>query len=76
MSVPKLPFGWMKATVVPRLPGRGRLVDRRGAGGDHRGQRLGAVVDPVADVVQALAPLLERLGHRASRAASASISWM
>ena len=23
ISVPKLPFGWMKATVVPRLPGRG-----------------------------------------------------
>ncbi len=25
ISVPKLPFGWMKATVVPRLPGRGAL---------------------------------------------------
>ncbi len=23
MSVPKLPFGCTKATVVPRLPGRG-----------------------------------------------------
>ena len=23
ISVPKLPLGWMKATVVPRLPGRG-----------------------------------------------------
>ena len=25
MRVPKLPFGWMKATVVPRDPGRGSL---------------------------------------------------
>ena len=25
ISVPKLPFGWMNATVVPRLPGRGAL---------------------------------------------------
>ncbi|MEY4230863.1 MAG: rRNA (cytosine1962-C5)-methyltransferase, partial [Actinomycetota bacterium] len=25
IRVPKLPFGWMKATVVPRLPGRGAL---------------------------------------------------
>ena len=63
MSVPKLPFGWTKATVVPREPGPRRLVDRRAAGGDDGGQRLGAVVDAVADVVQALAPLLERLGH-------------
>ena len=23
ISVPKLPLGWTKATVVPRLPGRG-----------------------------------------------------
>ena len=25
MRVPKLPLGWTKATVVPRLPGRGAL---------------------------------------------------
>ena len=23
ISVPRLPFGWMKATIVPLLPGRG-----------------------------------------------------
>ena len=44
--------------------GAGRLVDRRGAGGLHRRERRGAVVDAVADVVQALAPLLEVLGDR------------
>lgn len=42
----------------------GLLVDRRGAGFDHHGQRRGAVVDAVADVVQTLAPLLEVLGDR------------
>lgn len=25
IKVPKLPLGWMKATVVPRLPGRGAV---------------------------------------------------
>ena len=64
MRVPKLPLGWTKATVVPRLPGPRGLVDRRGAGRDHGREGGGAVVDAVADVVEALAALLDRLGDR------------
>ncbi len=64
MRVPKLPFGCTKATVVPRLPGRGAWSIGGGAGGDHRGEGRGAVVDAVADVVEALAALLDRLGDR------------
>ena len=62
--MPKAPLGWTKATVVPRDPGRGAssmtwppwsLTDWRA---------LGAVVHPVADVVEALALLLQVLGDR------------
>ena len=41
-----------------------RRVDRSGTRGNHVGERLGAVVDPVPDVVQALALALEELGDR------------
>ena len=64
ISVPKLPLGWMNATVVPRLPGPRCLIDQRGAGGPHRLEGLAAVGDAVADVVEPLAPLLDRLGDR------------
>ena len=77
IRVPKLPFGWTKATVVPRLPGRGASSIGGGAGRDHRREGRGAVVDPVADVVQALAALLDRLGDRrvvAGRRAGAGCS--
>ena len=63
MSVPKDPFGWTNATVVPPRAGPGRGVDGLAARGHHGVERHPAVGDPVADVVQALAPLLERLGH-------------
>jgi len=45
-------------------PGAGRGIDRGCAGFDHLRQRRGAVVDPVADMVETLAPLLEVLGDR------------
>ena len=49
--------------------GAGRLVDGRGARRDHRREGRRAVVDAVADVVQPLAALLDRLGDRRVRAA-------
>ena len=49
MRVPKLPFGWMKATVVPRDPGRGSLS-------------IG--VAPAATIEASAAALLDRLGDR------------
>ena len=57
-------LGCTKATVVPREPGPRRLVDHPAAGVLDRLQRHGAVVDPVADVVQALALVGQVLGHR------------
>ena len=55
----------MKATVVPREPPAGLLVDHLVALRPFTdGEGGGAVGDPVADVVQALALLLEVLGHR------------
>ena len=44
--------------------GPGCLVDRRRPGGDHRGERGRAVVDPVPDVMEPLALLGEVLGDR------------
>src|SRR6266508_5747734 len=42
----------------------GYSIDGRRAGRLHRLQRLGAVVDPVADVMESLSTLLDRLGDR------------
>lgn len=43
----------------------GRLVDGGRSRRHHGGERLGAVAHPVADVVEALTALVDRLGHRA-----------
>ena len=67
ISVPNEVFGWTKATVVPREPGPGRLVDDPAAGVLDRLQRHAAVVHPVADVVQALALVGQVLGHGRGR---------
>ena len=64
ISVPNAVFGCTNATVVPRDPGRGLLVDHAVAVGLHGFERRGAVVDAVADVVQALTLVGEVLGHR------------
>ena len=64
MSVPQIAFGWTKATVVPRDPGLGCLVDHLVALRLDRLERDAAVVDPVADVVQALALVGQVLRHR------------
>ena len=63
MSVPKAPFGCTKATVVPRLPGPGLLVDHLEALGLQPVERLGAGVDAVPHMVEALALALEVLRH-------------
>ncbi len=64
MRVPNEAFGWTKATIVPREPGRGDLVDHPGAAGLHRLERLGAVIDAIGDVVEPFAVLRQVLGHR------------
>ena len=64
MRVPKLPLGCTKATVVPRLPGRGAWSMAVAPAATMAAEGGGAVVDTVADVVEALAPLLDRLGDR------------
>ena len=48
-------FGCTKATVVPRLPGRGASSITRWPSAFTRSSAARAVVDPVADVVEALA---------------------
>ena len=62
ISVPNDPFGCTNATVVPREPGRGALSMGVAPASIIDLERGGAVVDPVADVVEALAALLEVLG--------------
>ncbi len=62
--MPKASLGCTKATVVPRLPGRGSFVDDTVAGRLHAGESLAAVSDPVADVVESFAALLQVLGDR------------
>jgi hypothetical protein len=62
MSVPKLPLGWMNATVVPRLPGRGALSM---AVAPAASMLSSATWQSVTDVVQAFATLLDGLRHRA-----------
>ena len=64
MSVPNAVFGWTNATVVPREPGPGLLVDDAVAFRLHRFERGRAVVDPVSDVMQPLTLVREVLGDR------------
>ena len=64
ISVPNAVFGCTNATVVPRLPGTGRLVDDPVTLRLHPLERHRAVGDPVADVVEALALLLQVLRDR------------
>ena len=64
IRVPNDPFGWTKATVVPREPGRGDHVDGPTTGCHDGLQGLGTVVDPVADVVDAFTALDEELADR------------
>jgi len=58
-------FGVDERDGRPPAAGPWCLVDGRGARVHHRRQRRRAVLDAVADVVEALAPLLDRLRHRA-----------
>ena len=64
MRVPNAVFGCTNATVVPRLPGRGSSSITRCPSALTRAERGGAVVDPVADVVQALTSRCEGLRYR------------
>ena len=64
IRVPKAVLGCTKATVVPREPGRGASSMTRPPWSFTACRADGAVGDPVADVVQALALALEVLGHR------------
>ena len=71
INVPNAVFGCTNATVVPRLPGPGCFVDHPVAVRLHRLERLRAVGDAVADVVDALALGREVLRDRSSRRGSA-----
>ena len=64
IRVPNAVFGCTNATVVPRRPGPGLLVDHPVTVGLDGFERRGAVVDAVADVVQALTLVGEVLRHR------------
>ena len=55
MRVPQIALGWTKATVVPRDPGRGASSITLWPCALTASSATRAVVDPVADVVQALA---------------------
>ena len=76
ISVPNDVLGWMNATVVPREPGLGAhrrspvrpVLDRL--------QRGRAVGHPVADVVQALTPLLEEDFETGESSLVGVSSWM
>src|SRR5690606_21526327 len=61
---PEAALGVHEGDRRPPAAGAWLVVDRRRPGGHHRGQRGGAVVDAVADVVQALAALVDRLRDR------------
>ena len=62
MRVPREPFGWTNATVVPRLPGRGSRSIGVAPASIIRANARGAVIHPIADVMQALAASLEEPG--------------